>query len=56
MDGDNIISWNVENWITIFLMAFLGFAVIGLLAQVLRKATSPKMQTSGNVIYGNFGG
>jgi hypothetical protein len=24
-----IISWNVTNWITIFLMAALGYAVVG---------------------------
>ena len=24
-----VISWNTTNWITIFLMAFLGFALLG---------------------------
>lgn len=51
---DNIISWNVENWLTVFLMAFLGFAVLGLISQTLRKATAPKASTD-NVVYGTFG-
>jgi hypothetical protein len=27
--NETIITWNVPNWITITLMAFLGFAVFG---------------------------
>lgn len=27
--NETIISWNVPNWITIVLMAVLGFAIIG---------------------------
>lgn len=46
--GENIIDWNVENWITVFLMAFLGFMVLGLVSQGLRRATSPKY--TGNVV------
>jgi hypothetical protein len=28
--NETIITWNVPNWITITLMAFLGFAVFGI--------------------------
>jgi hypothetical protein len=27
--SESIITWNVPNWLTIVLMAFLGFAVFG---------------------------
>ncbi len=27
---ENIISWNVANWITVILMAAIGFALLGL--------------------------
>jgi hypothetical protein len=32
-----IISWNLPNWITILLMAAAGYAVLGLLAQLLKQ-------------------
>jgi hypothetical protein len=35
---ETIISWNVPNWITIVLMAFLGFAVVGFATKLLLKA------------------
>jgi hypothetical protein len=28
--NDNIITWNVTNWITVILMAAIGFALLGL--------------------------
>lgn len=31
---ETILTWNVTNWITVILMAFLGFAALGLLAQL----------------------
>ena len=34
---DNIIDWTVANWITVVLMALLGFAVFGLLSKVAAK-------------------
>jgi hypothetical protein len=33
---ENIISWNLPNWITIFLMAALSFAIAGAIAGVVR--------------------
>lgn len=39
------ISWNVTNWITIFLMALAGYAVLGLVSQ-LYKNYSPSAQTA----------
>jgi hypothetical protein len=32
-----IISWNIPNWITILLMAGAGYAVLGLLVQLLKQ-------------------
>lgn len=31
------ISWNVTNWITIFLMALAGYAVLGLASQLYKN-------------------
>lgn len=31
------ISWNVTNWITIFLMALAGYAVLGLISQLYKN-------------------
>jgi hypothetical protein len=33
----NLISWNLPNWITVLLMAAAGYAVLGLLAQLLKQ-------------------
>lgn len=42
MAEPTIISWNFPNWLTILLMAILGFAVLGMIAQVVksRQATA----------------
>ncbi len=32
-----MISWNLPNWITVVLMAAAGYAVLGLLAQLLKR-------------------
>lgn len=37
MDGPTILTWNVPNWITVVLMAVLGFAAIGLVANTVNK-------------------
>jgi hypothetical protein len=28
MDGPNVITWNFTNWVTIVLMAAVGFAIV----------------------------
>lgn len=42
MDGETILSWNVANWITVVLMAIVGFAVIGLAANSLNRMQAAK--------------
>lgn len=32
-----IISWNLANWITVMLMAAAGYAVLGLVSQILKS-------------------
>lgn len=32
---ENIISWNVANWVTVILMALLGYAVFILIAKTI---------------------
>jgi hypothetical protein len=34
---ETIITWNIPNWITIVLMAILGFAVLGMAGKALSK-------------------
>ena len=34
---DNIISWNLMNWITVILMAAIGFSVLGLAQNLYAK-------------------
>ena len=36
--NETIISWNVGNWITVCLMAFLGFAIVGLITTTVKSA------------------
>ena len=34
MDGENIITWNFANWLTVILMAAVFFAIFGLIGRV----------------------
>jgi hypothetical protein len=34
---ENLISWNIVNWVTVVLMCFFGFIVIGTIAQLGKK-------------------
>lgn len=38
--NETIISWNVPNWLTIVLMALIGFAGIGLVVRSMNKGKS----------------
>ena len=33
-----VISWNLVNWLTVLIMAAAGYAVLGLVAQGLKRA------------------
>jgi hypothetical protein len=35
---ETVLTWTVPNWITVCLMAFLGFAVLGLMGKAIVKA------------------
>lgn len=35
---ENIISWNVANWVTVVLMALLGYAIFTLVAKTISKS------------------
>jgi hypothetical protein len=37
---ETILSWNVTNWITVVLMAAVGFLVIGTVATLIHKASA----------------
>ena len=41
-----IISWNIPNWITVFLMGAAGYAVVGLAVQAYRRY-GPQQQATG---------
>lgn len=34
---ETVLTWTVPNWITVFLMVFLGFAVLGLVGKAIVK-------------------
>jgi hypothetical protein len=36
--NENILTWNFPNWVTITLMAGVGFLILAALAQVFHKA------------------
>jgi hypothetical protein len=38
MDGHTIITWNVENWLTVVLMVALFYGLIALVTQGLKRA------------------
>jgi hypothetical protein len=40
MNGETILTWNVTNWITVVLMAVLGFAAIGLIVNSMNKMSA----------------
>ena len=42
-----LISWNLPNWFTIVLMAAAGYAVLGLVAQLIKRGNASAGQTGG---------
>lgn len=32
-----LISWNIANWLTVVIMAALGYAALGLIAQLIKR-------------------
>ena len=38
MADENIITWNVTNWVTILLMAGVGFFVLGVIQKYIQKS------------------
>lgn len=34
---ENIISWNFANWVTVIIMALLGYAIFTLIAKTISK-------------------
>lgn len=41
-----MISWNLPNWITVMLMAAAGYAVLGLVRQVMMQSGGGQTPTS----------
>ena len=37
MESDNIITWNLTNWITVVLMAAIGFFLLGIVQKLYQK-------------------
>jgi hypothetical protein len=44
--NENIIAWNVTNWITVILMAAIGFFVLGLLLKWKQSRFGSKVQAA----------
>lgn len=43
---ENIITWNLPNWITVVLMVTLSFAALGAIAGFARKKNAPQAQSA----------
>lgn len=39
---ETVLTWTVPNWITVVLMALLGFAVLGFIARAAKKVSAGK--------------
>jgi hypothetical protein len=44
---DNMISWTIRNWITVFLMWIVGFAVFGFGLRMIRGGKTDDVPVSG---------
>lgn len=40
MNGENIISWNPANWITVVLMVAIAFTLAGAVARIVQQKRS----------------
>ncbi len=47
MSDPVVISWNATNWITVFLMAALGFAVVGFSVSAWKKHKASQTAQAG---------
>lgn len=47
--NENILTWNFPNWVTIVLMAAVGFLILAGLAQLFHKARGTDSNTFGAV-------
>jgi hypothetical protein len=53
---DNLITWNIRNWITVFLMFLAGWAVIALGVRLVRGKGSVAGMSGGQQVGGYSGG
>jgi len=37
MAEETILTWNAANWITVIIMVFLGFAILGMIAKFIAQ-------------------
>lgn len=37
MADSNVLSWTPANWLTVLLMGALGFAIIGMIAKIIKQ-------------------
>lgn len=44
--SDNLITWNVTNWVTVIVMAIAGFAALAVLAKLVAKYRGGKSDES----------
>lgn len=45
MEDRVYIQWTIINWVTVFLMATLGFLLVGAVAQAAQNMTANRMRT-----------
>jgi len=47
--NDNMITFNVRNWITVFIMVLAGWAIVGLAVRLLRPGNRAASVPAGKV-------
>jgi len=50
--NENILAWNVTNWVTVILMVTIGFFIIGVLAKWRQSKKVSSINTTTGVVSG----
>lgn len=49
---ENIIAWNVTNWVTVILMAAIGFFLLGVATKFIQKKRNPPLSSVNTSVNG----
>jgi hypothetical protein len=51
---ENLLTWSVRNWITVFLMVLLGWAILGTVARLVRGKRGSKVPSASDTASGAY--